>query len=143
MDLLNKVPPSIFYVMRNCEVDSTLSIVHFLFGYISTLKASLNLRRSSCSTLITLILEVIRIQICYYCMYRNNYLNALDQIGLEEEDRMPEFRKDPFVLLRTMGRVAPKVTQHFTRNSLANAVESSSERNDEEGGHEDRIWMLE
>ncbi|WZY76737.1 hypothetical protein YC2023_023121 [Brassica napus] len=107
--------------MRNCEVDSTLSIVHFLFGYISTLKASLNLRRSSCSTLITLILE----------------------IGLEEEDRMPEFRKDPFVLLRTMGRVAPKVTQHFTRNSLANAVESSSERNVEEGGHEDRIWMLE
>ncbi|KAF8084278.1 hypothetical protein N665_0726s0003 [Sinapis alba] len=130
MDLLNEVLPSVFYVMRNCEVDSTFSIVHFLLGYVSTLKGLPALKEKQLLH-ITQILEVIRIQICYDPMYRNN-LNALDKIGLEEEDRMSEFRKDLFVLLRTVGRVAPEVTQHFIRNSLANAVESSSERNVEE-----------
>ncbi|KAF8111268.1 hypothetical protein N665_0076s0251 [Sinapis alba] len=130
MDLLNEVLPSVFYVMRNCEVDSTFSIVQFLMGYVSTLKGLPALKEKQLLH-ITQILEVIRIQICYDPVYRNN-LNALDKIGLEEEDRMSEFRKDLFVLLRTVGRVAPEVTQHFIRNALANAVESSSERNVEE-----------
>lgn len=130
MDLLNEVLPSVFYVMRNCEVDSTFSIVQFLMGYVSTLKGLPALKEKQLLH-ITQILEVIRIQICYDPMYRNN-LDSLDKIGLEEEDRMSEFRKDLFVLLRTVGRVAPEVTQPFIRNALANAVESSSERNVEE-----------
>ncbi|KAL0701575.1 hypothetical protein Bca4012_057697 [Brassica carinata] len=130
MDLLNEVLPSVFYVMRNCEVDSTFSIVQFLMGYVSTLKGLPALKEKQLLH-ITQILEVIRIQICYDPMYRNN-LDSLDKIGLEEEDRMSEFRKDLFVLLRTVGRVAPEVTQNFIRNALANAVESSSERNVEE-----------
>lgn len=130
MDLLSEVLPSVFYIMRNCEVDSTFSIVQFLMGYVSTLKGLPALKEKQLLH-ITQILEVIRIQICYDPMYRNN-LDALDKIGLEEEDRMSEFRKDLFVLLRTVGRVAPEVTQHFIRNALANAVESSSERNVEE-----------
>ncbi|KAJ0241025.1 Exportin-T [Hirschfeldia incana] len=130
MDLLNEVLPSVFYVMRNCEVDSTFSIVQFLMGYVSTLKGLPALKEKQLLH-ITQILEVIRIQICYDPMYRNN-LDSLDKIGLEEEDRMSEFRKDLFVLLRTVGRVAPEVTQLFIRNALASAVESSSERNVEE-----------
>ncbi|CAA0331378.1 unnamed protein product [Arabidopsis thaliana] len=130
MDLLNEVLPSVFYVMQKCEVDSTFSIVQFLLGYVSTLKGLPALKEKQLLH-ITQILEVIRIQICYDPMYRNN-LNSLDKTGLEEEDRMSEFRKDLFVLLRTVGRVAPEVTQHFIRNSLANAVESSSESNVEE-----------
>ncbi|KAK4410473.1 Exportin-T [Sesamum angolense] len=64
-------------------------------------------------------------------MYRSN-LDVLDKIGREEEDRMMEFRKDLFVLLRNIGRVAPDVTQIFIRNSLASAVSSSDDRNVEE-----------
>lgn len=130
MDLLNEVLPSVFYVMRNCEVDSTFSIVQFLSGYVSTLKGLPALKEKQVLH-ITQILEVLRIQICYDPRYRNN-LNSLDKSGLEEEDRMSEFRKDLFALLRTVGRVAPEVTQHFIRNSLANAVKSSSESNVEE-----------
>ncbi|XP_018457386.2 exportin-T isoform X3 [Raphanus sativus] len=130
MDLLNEVLPSVFYVMRNCEVDSTFSIVQFLMGYVSTLKGFPALKEKQLLH-INQILEVIRIQICYDPMYRSN-LDSLDKIGLEEEDRMSEFRKDLFVLLRTVGRVAPEVTQHFIRNALGNAVKSSSERNVEE-----------
>ncbi|XP_010471283.1 PREDICTED: exportin-T [Camelina sativa] len=130
MDLLNEVLPSVFRVMQNCKVDSTFSIVQFLLGYVSTLKGLPALNEKQLLH-ITQILEVIRIQICYDPMYRND-LNSLDKVGLEEEDRMSEFRKDLFVLLRTVGRVAPELTQHFIRNSLANAVESTSERNVEE-----------
>lgn len=130
MDMLNEVLPSVFYVMQNCEVDSTFSIVQFLSGYVSTLKGLPALKEKQVLH-ITQILEVLRIQICYDPRYRNN-LNSLDKTGLEEEDRMSEFRKDLFALLRTVGRVAPEVTQHFIRNSLANAVKSSSESNVEE-----------
>ncbi|KAI3414887.1 Exportin-T (Exportin(tRNA)) (tRNA exportin) [Psidium guajava] len=49
----------------------------------------------------------------------------LDEIGREEEDRMVEYRKDFFVLLRSIGRVAPDITQAFIRNSLDAAVTSS------------------
>ncbi|KAK3428368.1 hypothetical protein EUGRSUZ_F04406 [Eucalyptus grandis] len=49
----------------------------------------------------------------------------LDEIGREEEDRMTEYRKDFFVLLRSIGRVAPDITQAFIRNSLDAAVTST------------------
>ncbi|KAE8728615.1 Exportin-T [Hibiscus syriacus] len=45
---------------------------------------------------------------------------------------MLEFRKDLFVLLRNVGRVAPEITGIFIRNSLANAITSSSDKNVEE-----------
>ncbi|XP_022721606.1 exportin-T-like isoform X10 [Durio zibethinus] len=70
-------------------------------------------------------------KIRYDPMYRNN-LDILDKIGMEEEDRMVESRKDLFVLLRNVGRVAPEVTQIFIRNSFASAIASSSDRNVEE-----------
>jgi exportin-T len=56
----------------------------------------------------------------------------LDKIGREEEERMAESRKDLFLLLRSVGRVAPDVTQIFIRNSLASSISSMSERNVEE-----------
>ncbi|XP_050233618.1 exportin-T [Mercurialis annua] len=130
LELLNEVLPSVFYVMQNCEVDTTFSIVQFLSGYVATMKSLSSLREQQPHYL-GQILEVICTQIQYDPMYRDN-LNMLDKIGREEEDRMVEFRKDLFVLLRSVGRVAPEVTQVFIRNSLANAVASSSERNVEE-----------
>ncbi|XP_010537618.1 PREDICTED: exportin-T isoform X1 [Tarenaya hassleriana] len=130
MELLNEVLPSVFYVMQNCEVDATFSTVQFLLGYVSTLKGLPALKEKQLLH-ITQILEVIRTQICYDPMYRNN-LDAPDKIGLEKEDSMSEFRKDLFVLLRTVGRVAPDITQHFIRNALVSAVKSCSERNVEE-----------
>ncbi|KAH1071982.1 hypothetical protein GLYMA_03G264400v4 [Glycine max] len=102
MELLSEVLPSIFYVMKNFE------LLHL--GQI---------------------LEVILVLIRYDPVHRTN-LDVMDKIGKEEEDRMVEFRKDLFVLLRNVGRVAPDVTQLFIRNSLASAVSRSSDSNVEE-----------
>lgn len=129
-ELLEEVLPSVFYVMRNCEVDATFSVVQFLSGYVSMMK---NLSRLTEKQLVHVgqILEVIRAQICYEPLCRDR-LDVMDRIGREEEERMLEYRKDLFVLLRSVGRVAPDVTQIFIRNSLATAVSSSSESNVEE-----------
>ncbi|KAK9131413.1 hypothetical protein Sjap_011900 [Stephania japonica] len=129
-ELLDEVLPSVFYVMRNCEMDATFNIVQFLSGYVATMKSLSPLREKQVLH-IGQILEVIRLQICYDPVYRNS-LNVLDKIGKEEEYRMEEFRKDFLVLLRSVGRVAPDVTQLFIRNLLASALVSSSERNVEE-----------
>ncbi|XVF86906.1 hypothetical protein PTKIN_Ptkin18bG0078600 [Pterospermum kingtungense] len=130
MELLDEVLPTVFYVMQNCEMDAAFSIVQFLSGYVATMKTLSPLQEKQMLH-ISQILEVIRTQIRYDPMYRNN-LDILDKIGIEEEDRMVEFRKDLFVLLRNVGRVAPEVTQVFIRNSLASAIASSSDRNVEE-----------
>ncbi|CAI0470706.1 unnamed protein product [Linum tenue] len=129
-DLLNEVLPSVFYVMQNCEVDATFSIVQFLSGYVTTMKSLSPLTEKQLLH-VRQILEVIRSQIRYDPAYRGN-LDTLDKIGREEEDRMVEFRKDLFVLLCNVGRVAPEVTQVFIRNALNSAVASSSDVNVEE-----------
>ncbi|KAK3220294.1 hypothetical protein Dsin_014264 [Dipteronia sinensis] len=130
MELLNEVLPSVFYVMQNCEVDSTFSMVQFLSGYVTTMKSLSPLREEQLLH-VSQILEVIRTQIRYDPTYRHN-LDVLDKIGIEEEDRMVEFRKDLLVLLRSVGRVAPEVAQVFISNSLASAVVASPDRNVEE-----------
>ncbi|XP_059640666.1 exportin-T [Cornus florida] len=129
MELLDEVLPSVFYVMQNCEVDMAFNIVQFLSCYVATMKSASLLREKQLLH-VGQILEVIRAQICYDPIYRDN-LDKMDEIGREEEDRMAEFRKDLFVLLRNVGRVAPDVTQIFIRNSLAN-VASYADRNVEE-----------
>ncbi|XP_058753409.1 exportin-T [Vicia villosa] len=130
MELLNEVLPSVFYIMKNFEVDASFNIVQFLSGYVSTLKSLTPLSEKHILHL-GQILEVILGLIRYDPEYRNN-LDVMDKIGKEEEDRMSEFRKDLFVLLRTVGRVAPSVTQLFIRNSLASAISRSSDSNVEE-----------
>ncbi|WJX85791.1 hypothetical protein P8452_68194 [Trifolium repens] len=130
MELLNEVLPSIFYVMKNFEIDATLNIVQFLSGYVSTLKSLTPLSEKHILH-VGQILEVILVLIRYDPVYRTN-LDVMDKIGKEEEDRMTEFRKDLFVLLRTVGRVAPNVTQLFIRNSLGSAISRPSDSNVEE-----------
>ncbi|XP_076954938.1 exportin-T-like isoform X3 [Bidens hawaiensis] len=130
VDLLNEVLPSVFYIMKNCEIDTTFSTVQFLSGYVATMKTPSPLTESQLFHL-GQILEVIRMQIRYDPIYRDN-LDVLDKVGKEEEDRMAEHRKDLLVLLRSVGRVAPDVTQIFIRNSLSSAVGSSLDINVEE-----------
>ncbi|KAI4329079.1 hypothetical protein L6164_021381 [Bauhinia variegata] len=130
MDLLNEVLPSVLYVMKNCEVDATFNMVQFLSGYIATMKSFTPLRDKQLPH-VGQILEVILVLIRYDPAYRNN-LDVWDKVGKEEEDRMVDFRKDLFVLLRSVGRVAPDVTQLFIRNSLASAVSTSSDSSVEE-----------
>lgn len=129
MELLDEVLPSVFYIMQNCDVEDTFNIVQFLSCYVATMKSLSPLREKQVIH-IGQILEVIRARICYDPTHRDN-LNLPDKIGREEEDRMSEYRKDLFVLLRAVGRVAPDVTHMFIRNSLASAL-GSSEMNVEE-----------
>ncbi|KAJ0007010.1 hypothetical protein Pint_29154 [Pistacia integerrima] len=122
MKLLNEVLPSVFYVMRNCEIDTTFSIVQFLSGYVATMRSLSPLREEQLLH-VGQILEVIRTQICYEPVYRD-HLDVLDKIGIEEEATMVEFRKDLLVLLRSVGRVAPDVTQLFIRTALSMSDEA-------------------
>ncbi|XP_011035726.1 PREDICTED: exportin-T-like isoform X2 [Populus euphratica] len=130
LELLNEVLPSVFYAMLNCELGTTFSIVQFLSCYVATMKNLCPLREKQLRH-VHQILEVICAQIRYDPVYRDN-LDMLDKIGREEEERMSEYRKDLFLLLRSVGRVAPDVTQIFIRNSLASSISSLSERNVEE-----------
>ncbi|KAL3840774.1 hypothetical protein ACJIZ3_025365 [Penstemon smallii] len=130
LELLNEVMPSIFYVMQNCEGDPAFNIVQFLLVYVGTMKSTSALTEKQLLH-VGQMLEVTRAQIQFDPMYRNN-LDMLDKIGREEEDMMVEFRKDLFVLLCNIGRVAPDVTQIFIRNSLVGAVSSAEDRNVEE-----------
>ncbi|KAH9621871.1 hypothetical protein KSS87_008175 [Heliosperma pusillum] len=128
-ELLEEVLPSVFYVMQKCEMDASFSVVQFLSGYVATMK---NTSLSEKQLLhVGQILEVIRAQICYDPFYRD-HLDVLDKVGQEEEERMVEYRKDLLVLLRSVGRVAPVVTQMFIRNSLVSASSSPPDRNVEE-----------
>lgn len=130
LKLLNEVLPSVFDIIQNDEVDSTFSIVHFLSAYVGTMKTHSTLTNTQLLHL-GQILEVIRTQIQFDPMYRNN-LDMLDKIGQQEEDRMAEFRKDLFVLIRNVGRVAPDLTQLFIKTSFASAMSSPEDRNVEE-----------
>ncbi|KAL6000004.1 hypothetical protein ACLOJK_034681 [Asimina triloba] len=123
LELLDEVLPTVFYVMQNCELDSAFNVVQFLSNYVATMKSALPLREEQIVR-VGQVLEVIRARICYDQTYRDN-LNLPDKIGREEEDWMMEYRKDLFVLLRTVARVAPDVTQLFIRNLLASAIGSS------------------
>ncbi|KAF5745559.1 putative Exportin-T [Tripterygium wilfordii] len=124
VELLNEVLPSVFYVMKSCEIDSAFNVVQFLLGYVGTMKSLAPLKEKQLLQL-GQILEVIRAQILYDPIYRD-HLDVLDKIGREEQDRMVEFRIDLFVLLRTVGHVAPEVTHMFIRNSLAAATVSTT-----------------
>jgi exportin-T len=128
--LLDEVFPSIFRVMQNLEVDTAFSIVQFLSEFVATMK---NVSPLSERQILHIgqILEVIRMQVQFDPIYRNN-LDVLDKIGKEEEDRMVEFRKDLLVLLRNVGRVALDVTLNFIRSSISSAVLSCNERSVEE-----------
>ncbi|KAL1538105.1 exportin-T-like [Salvia divinorum] len=127
IELLNEVLPSVFTIIQNGEVDSTFSIVHFLSVYVGTMKNHSTLTDRQLLHL-GQILEVIRMQIQFDPMYRYN-LDILDKIGQQEADSMAEFRKDFFILLRSVGRVAPDLTQIFIKNSLSSSVSSSEDRN--------------
>ncbi|MCL7036651.1 hypothetical protein MKW94_027396 [Papaver nudicaule] len=129
-ELLDEVLPSVFYVMQNCEMDATFNIVQFLSGYVSTLKTRTPLKEKQVVH-VQQILEVIHVRICYDPDYREN-LSIPDKIGIEEEERMIEYRKDLFVLLRSVSRVAPDITQMFITNLFAGALQTSSDRNVEE-----------
>ncbi|GAB2269087.1 hypothetical protein Dimus_004017 [Dionaea muscipula] len=130
VELLDEVLPSVFFVMQNCEIDGSSSVIQFLSGYVATMR---NVSPLTEKQLLHVghILEVIRLQICYDPVYRD-HLDVLDKIGREEEDRMLNYRKDLLVLLRSIGRVAPDVAQIFIRNSIVSALASSSDRNVEE-----------
>ncbi|KAH6773370.1 ARM repeat superfamily protein [Perilla frutescens var. frutescens] len=130
LELLNEVLPSVFDIIQLDDIDPAFSIVHFLSVYVGTMKNHSTLTNTQLLHL-GQILEVIRTQIQFDPMYRNN-LDMLDKIGKQESERMEEFRKDMFLLIRNVGRVAPDLTQVFIKNSLDSSISSSENRNVEE-----------
>lgn len=131
LELLNEVLPSVFEIIRHDEVDSAaFSIVHFLSVYVGTMKNHSTLTNTQLLHL-GQILELIHMQIQFDPTYRN-HLDMLDKIGRQEAERMEEFRKDMFLLIRNVSRVAPDLTQVFIKNSLDRSISSSDDRNVEE-----------
>lgn len=126
MELLEEALPSVFYVMQNCDELDYGCVFHFLSDYLSTLKSP----SDKPIAYIAQILEVIHAQISIDPTYIYN-LNIPDKIGMEEEDRIAEHRREWFALLRKVCRVAPDIVQSFIRNLFSRLL-SSSEMNVEE-----------
>ncbi|XP_047342580.1 exportin-T-like [Impatiens glandulifera] len=124
IELLNEVFPSIFHVMLTCEIDIMFIIVQFLSDYFGMMKLLLKPSEEQLFHA-NRILEIISLRIRYDPIHRKN-VDVFNVLGKEEEDRMTEFRKDLFVLLRGVGRVLPDITQIFIKNSLVRAFSSSS-----------------
>ncbi|XP_020587359.1 exportin-T-like isoform X2 [Phalaenopsis equestris] len=120
MELLEEALPSVFYVTQNCDKLEYGNVVHFLSDCLSTVKSPSEKQM----VYIAQILEAIRAQISYDPTYRCN-LNSPDKIGMEEEDRISEHRKEWFALFRSVCRVAPDITQLFIQNLIASALSSS------------------
>ncbi|KAI6691631.1 hypothetical protein NL676_028459 [Syzygium grande] len=128
LSLLKNVQISRVIGLVSDDRDSELasSVASLLTGYaVEVLECSKRLTGETKKTSFELLDDVL--PSVFYVMQnceRDN-LDTLDKIGREEEGRMMEYRKDFFVLLRNIGRVAPDITQQFIRNSLDAAVTSS------------------
>lgn len=126
MELLEEALPSVFFVTQNCDELECGNVVHFLSDYLSTVKSPSEKQM----VYIAQILEVIRSQVSYCPTFISN-LNIPDKIGIEEEDRMAEHRREWFALFRKVCRVVPDIVQLFIRNLIARVL-SSSKMNVEE-----------
>ncbi|XP_008670571.1 exportin-T isoform X2 [Zea mays] len=122
LEMLEEVLPAVFAAAESGndeDVDSG-SVLEFLSGYVSTMKAPSEKQLGHLGR----ILEVVRVQMSFDPVYRG-HLDVLDKIGKEEEDLMAEQRKDLIVLFRSICRVAPAAAQLFISGLIVTALSSA------------------
>lgn len=115
--MLDEVLPPVFYFMQNGDEDMSSTTFQFLNNYVGRMKNSSSLNGKQAAH-ITQILAVIYGRMRYDSESKGP-LDEPDKEGLEEEERMGEYRKELLGLFRSINRVAPDVTRSFVHTTLA------------------------
>lgn len=120
--MLDEVLPSVFYFMQHGDEDMSSSTFQFLSNYVARMKSGLECNGKQAAH-VEQILEVIRNRMLYDPSSKDS-LDGPDKEGLEEEERLMDFRKDLFGLFRSIYRVAPHITKSFIQSALLAALRS-------------------
>lgn len=122
--MLDEVLPPVFYFMQNGDEDMSTTTFQFLNSYVSRMKSSNSVSGKQASHL-NQILAVVFTRMRFDSAYEDS-LNEPDKSGIEEEERMHEYRKEIMALFRSINRVAPEVTTTFVKNTLARVLQDSN-----------------
>ncbi|KAL2651855.1 hypothetical protein R1flu_019983 [Riccia fluitans] len=118
--MLDEVLPSVLYFMQHGDEDMSSTTFQFLSNYVARMKSELE-RNGKQAAHVAQILEVIRNRMLYDSSSKDS-LEGPDKEGLEEEERLMDFRKDLFGLFRSIYRVSPLVAKSFVQSALLTAL---------------------
>ncbi|KAL3700068.1 hypothetical protein R1sor_018090 [Riccia sorocarpa] len=118
--MLDEVLPSVFYFMQHGDEDMSSTTFQFLSNYVARMKSELECNGKQAAH-VAQILEVIRNRMLYDPSSKDA-LDGPNKEGIEEEERLTDFRKDLFGLFRSIYRVAPRVTKSFVQSALLTAL---------------------
>jgi exportin-T len=122
--MLDEVLPPVFYFMQNGDEDMSTTTFLFLNTYVTRMKNS-NPVNEKQATHLSQILAVVFTRMRYDPTYEDS-LDEPDKSGLEEEERMAEYRREIMGLFRSINRVAPEVTRAFVESTLARVLQDSN-----------------
>ena len=122
--MLDEVLPPVFYFMQNGDEDMSTTTFQFLNSYVTRMKNSRPVNGKQ-ATHLSQILAVVFTRMRYDPTYEDS-LDEPDKSGLEEEERMAEYRKEIMGLFRSINRVAPEVTRAFVESTLARVLQNSN-----------------
>ncbi|XP_024390921.1 exportin-T isoform X2 [Physcomitrium patens] len=122
--MLDEVLPPVFYFMQNGDEDMSTTTFQFLNSYVTRMKNSKPINGKQ-ATHLGQILAVVFTRMRYDPSYKDS-IDEPDKSGLEEEERMAEYRKEIMGLFRSINRVAPEVTKTFVESTLARILQDSS-----------------
>lgn len=122
--MLDEVLPPVFYFMQNGDEDMSTTTFQFLNAYVTRMKNTNPVSGKQANHL-SQILEVIFTRMRYDPTDEDS-LDEPDKSGLEEEERMAEYRKEIMALFRSINRVAPEVTTTFVKSTLARILQDAN-----------------
>jgi exportin-T len=118
--MLDEVLPPVFYFMQNGDEDMSTTTFQFLSNYVGRMKRSTAVTGKQADH-IAQILAVVFTRMRYDGASKES-LDKLDKEGMEEEERMADYRKDLLSLFRSINRVAPELTRSFIETTLTKVL---------------------
>ena len=118
--MLDEVLPHVLYFMEHGDEDISQTTFQFLLAYVASLKKGSRLSQHQEDNLAQ-ILAVVR-SCMQYDEEVEDSLDTLDKDGVEEEERMNEYRRDLFTLLKNIARIAPAVSKQFVQSNMTTVL---------------------
>ncbi|GAQ89651.1 tRNA exportin [Klebsormidium nitens] len=115
-EMMDDVLPAVFYFLEHGDEDISSTTFQFLQAYVGRIKRGSQLSKKQGEHLSQL-LGVLRSRM----RYEDGAMGTLEQLdakAAEEEDRMAEYRRDLFIVLRSISKIAPEVTRGFVQSNL-------------------------
>lgn len=119
-NMLDELLPIVLRFLEHGEEDISVTTFQFLLAYVGNIKKGGNLSSKQQEHLAQ-VLAVIRSRMRYDPSFEES-LAEPDKEGLEEEERMSEYRRDLFTLLKNISRISPEVTKVFMHSCLSTTI---------------------